>query len=133
MPQLHSDIPPTVFNPVQFMENIMNDTDLAETLIGIFLEDMPVRLEALHAALTASDLVAVELQAHAIKGSAFTMGAQDMAMAALAVETAARGDDAAASARTMSELRAAFELTRGEIEKLLKCGGEKPFHPTSYR
>jgi HPt (histidine-containing phosphotransfer) domain-containing protein len=65
------------------------DRRLLCELVGIFVDDGPKRLQAIHAALTASDVRQVEQVAHSLKGSASILGATRLQTAALALEDAA--------------------------------------------
>ncbi len=65
------------------------DRKLLEELVTIFVDDSPKRLQAIRAALTASDGKQVEHVAHSLKGSAAILGATKLQTAALALEDAA--------------------------------------------
>jgi HPt (histidine-containing phosphotransfer) domain-containing protein len=65
------------------------DRRLLVELVAIFVDDGPKRLQAIRAALTASDVRQVEHVAHNLKGSAAILGATGLQTAALALEDAA--------------------------------------------
>ncbi len=65
------------------------DRHLLSELVSIFVDDGPKRLQAIRAALTASDVRQVEHVAHSLKGSAAILGATGLQTAALALEDAA--------------------------------------------
>jgi HPt (histidine-containing phosphotransfer) domain-containing protein len=65
------------------------DRGLLSELVGIFVDDGPKRLQAIRAALTASDVRQIEHVAHSLKGSAAILGATRLSTAALALEDAA--------------------------------------------
>jgi len=65
------------------------DRHLLSELVGIFVDDGPKRLQAIRAALTASDVRQIEHVAHSLKGSAAILGATQLSSAALALEDAA--------------------------------------------
>ena len=65
------------------------DQHLLSELVGIFVDEGPKRLQAIRAALTASDVQQVEHVAHSLKGSAAILGATRLQTAALALEEAA--------------------------------------------
>lgn len=65
------------------------DRRLLSELVGIFVEDSPKRLQAMRAALAASDIRQLEHVAHSLKGSAAILGAGRLQSAALALEDAA--------------------------------------------
>jgi len=65
------------------------DRHLLSELVTIFVDDGPKRLQAIRAALIASDVQQVEHVAHSLKGSAAILGATQLQTAALALEDAA--------------------------------------------
>ena len=65
------------------------DRRLLCELVGIFVDDGPKRIQAIRAALTASDVRQDEQVAHSLKGSASILGATRLQTAALALEDAA--------------------------------------------
>ena len=65
------------------------DRRLLSELVTIFVDDGPKRLQAIRAALIASDVRQVEHVAHSLKGSAAILGATQLQTAALALEDAA--------------------------------------------
>jgi HPt (histidine-containing phosphotransfer) domain-containing protein len=65
------------------------DRHLLSELVSIFVDDGPKRLQAIRAALIASDVRQVEHVAHSLKGSAAILGATRLQTAALALEEAA--------------------------------------------
>ena len=65
------------------------DRRLLSELVTIFVDDGPKRLQAIRAALSASDVRQVEHVAHSLKGSAAILGATQLQTAALALEDAA--------------------------------------------
>jgi HPt (histidine-containing phosphotransfer) domain-containing protein len=68
-------------------------------LIALFLDDMPLRLNAIEAALLRSDAAALALEAHALRGGGANFGARRLdELCGELEETAARGalDNAAA-------------------------------------
>jgi HPt (histidine-containing phosphotransfer) domain-containing protein len=91
------------------------DQQLLSELVGIFIDDGPKRLQAIRAALTASNVREVEHVAHSLKGSAAILGATRLQTAALALEDAAHdghtenGQDlVAAIARELDRVMAFF-------------------------
>ncbi len=81
LPEAHdaSGHPPAaVFDKAGLMERLMNDEYIINMVIDGFLEDIPQRLKALRACLTACDTKGVEHQAHTVKGAAAEIGAEEM-------------------------------------------------------
>ena len=75
------------------LETFDGDRELLREIVGIFLEDYPQRLAALHAALARGDGHALEWAAHSIRGSVATFAASTAVRAALKVELMARDGD----------------------------------------
>ncbi|MDZ7637821.1 MAG: Hpt domain-containing protein [Bryobacterales bacterium] len=70
------------------------EQDLAEELVGLFLEDSPQQLLALQRALQNADLAEVEKRSHRLKGSAGSIGAVRLREICGALEEAARSGQA---------------------------------------
>ncbi len=86
------------------------DRRLLSELVGIFVDDGPQRLQAIRAALSASDVRQVEHVAHSLKGSAAILGATRLQTAALALEDAAHDGHTENSPDLVAEI--ARELDR---------------------
>ncbi len=67
------------------------DTSLLIELVGIFLEDLSARLQALHRATSTADMESVRFVAHTLRGSLAGLGARPAA--AIARELEARADE----------------------------------------
>jgi HPt (histidine-containing phosphotransfer) domain-containing protein len=93
----------------------MDDEDLVQQVLGMFLDNMPQRIKELQIALDADDAQAARMAAHAIKGMAGNAGA--MAVCALAgeMEDAAQAEDLEAVRARIGELADRFE----ELRKVL--------------
>jgi signal transduction histidine kinase/CheY-like chemotaxis protein len=76
----------SAFDEIGLMQRVGGDRSLALEVIGAFLEDQPTRLRELSDALAIPDVMRVRRSAHAIKGSAATVGAPALAAAAQAIE-----------------------------------------------
>ncbi len=86
------------------------DRRLLAELVAIFVDDGPQRLQAIRAALSASDVRQVEHVAHSLKGSAAILGATRLQTAALALEDAAHDGHTENSPDLVAEI--ARELDR---------------------
>jgi HPt (histidine-containing phosphotransfer) domain-containing protein len=58
-----------VFDAAAFEQRTGGDTDLRHDIIGMFLEDCPVRVAAVHAAVEQGDAPALAWAAHMLHGS----------------------------------------------------------------
>ena len=75
-----------VFDRAKLLYATNDDEELADMLIGVFLETVPATMTSISAAITAGDARALRLAAHSLKGSAGTITAQRVANAAHEVE-----------------------------------------------
>ncbi len=114
-----SEPPPTptpVFDESALMKRLMGDRELAQTIAGGFLTDMPQQLVALQSHLAARDTHAAALQAHRIKGAAASVGCVALQKVAGAMETAGQAGDLHAMAAHFSDLQQQFNAAREAID-----------------
>lgn len=62
-------------------------------IVGVFLEDAPVKIDALRRAVDDNDLVAVSMVAHTLRGGCGYVGATRLAELCAVVESAAESGD----------------------------------------
>jgi HPt (histidine-containing phosphotransfer) domain-containing protein len=92
--------------------------DFLREIVGIFLEDTPLRINELDEALLAGDVAKFARAAHSIKGSSSNVGALALRAEAEGVEQQARRNlDGAAE--NILRLRAEFERTKVALGELL--------------
>ena len=84
------------------------DRTLLTELLGIFVDDAPGNLQALHAAMTPFDGEAVARAAHTIKGRARAIGAGTTAELAERLERAGGAGEATACGTLLAELEDAI-------------------------
>ena len=82
-----------VFDKAGLMARLMDDDELASTVIGGFLEDAPKLILALGTCLRAGDAPGATRQAHTIKGASATVGGEALRAVATEIERAARAGD----------------------------------------
>jgi HPt (histidine-containing phosphotransfer) domain-containing protein len=82
--------------------------DAVARIITRFLEESTERVTALRLAAQVSDPVALETAAHALKGSAGTVGANEMLQLAVRLERIGREGHTDGAASLVAELEAAF-------------------------
>ena len=87
----YSQLP--IFDQAGMMARLMDDQDLARTVIGGFLEDIPKQIEALKGYLEAGDVPGTERQAHTIKGASANVGGEALRAVAFELEKAAKDGD----------------------------------------
>jgi HPt (histidine-containing phosphotransfer) domain-containing protein len=101
------------FDPAALLEYVENDEDLARDLAGVFVAEVPARLDGLQAALEEGDLEAACLLAHAVKGMAWAVCASDLAAGAARMEELA-------NERRARELEALFPEFLDQTGQLLQ-------------
>ncbi|MFZ4437488.1 MAG: response regulator [Syntrophales bacterium] len=84
---------PLIFDKAGMMVRMMDDEDLARTVLGGFLMDLPRLIEALKGDLESGDVQRTERQAHTIKGASANVGGEALRAVAFEMEKAARAGD----------------------------------------
>lgn len=87
-------------------------------IVGIFLEDTPLRLAELRESLQLNDQVRFTRAAHSIKGSASNLGAAQLRLAAEKLEHHSRQSLQNVES-LLSDLDARFAATRVELERIV--------------
>ena len=90
-------------------ERLGDDEALVADVIRLFLDDYPMRLDAIAAAIQARDPVRLRRAAHALKGSASALSAQGVAEAARALEAIGEAGDLALADHRFAALVAEAE------------------------
>jgi PAS domain S-box-containing protein len=106
-----------VFDRAAFMNRMVDDKDLALTILDGFLEDMPRQIAQLKNHLAAGDVRLVEQQAHKIKGACATVGGEALRAVAWAIEQAGKADDLDAARARVNDLDKRFEALKEALEK----------------
>jgi PAS domain S-box-containing protein len=109
---------PTVFDKAAMMKRLMDDEDLARTVVEGFLEDIPKQIAKLEAHLNAGDVQSAERQAHTIKGAAANVGAEALRAMALEIEKAGKAGRLDQIAALMPELELQFKLLRSKMQEI---------------
>jgi CheY-like chemotaxis protein len=78
-----------IFDGESLLLRLMGDRELAVGVLNGFIQDAPTQLENLRAFIDESDFAGLKLQAHTLKGSAATVGAEALRAVAQVLETAA--------------------------------------------
>ncbi|MGQ0505267.1 MAG: Hpt domain-containing protein [Myxococcaceae bacterium] len=112
------------FNRELALQRIGNDLPLLKQVVGAFLEEVPVMLQALVVALENHDALALERAAHRIKGSLLTVAVERAAQCARDLETLAHTGQTTGAwgllAKRHSDLRPALL----ELRALVGSGAE---------
>ena len=97
-----------VFDKAGMMARLMDDEDLARTVVEGFLEDIPKQIEALKGYLEAGDAARAERQAHTIKGASANVGGEALRAVAFEMEKAGKTGDLEAVTARLPELETQF-------------------------
>ena len=101
-----------VFDRAGMMVRLMEDEDLAQTVVATFLDDIPRRIETLRSCLETGDCEGANLQAHTIKGASAIVCGEAMREVALEMEMAGRAGNLDAIRARMADLEAQFARLR---------------------
>jgi PAS domain S-box-containing protein len=102
------------------LKRVDGDLDLLKELAGIFLDECPQRMAEIRQAIRQRDLAKLQREAHGLKGSVGTFGAQETFEAALRLESVGRGEDWG----HVEEAWAALEQAIGRLEPALAGIGQ---------
>jgi len=113
---------PVVFDRAGMLNRLMNDENLAQQLMGVFLEDMPRQIGLLRRYLDESDSTLVERQTRSVKGAAACIGAEALRTLAFEMEKAAEAGDLDSVAARMPELDLQFlQLEEAMMKDRAEC------------
>jgi HPt (histidine-containing phosphotransfer) domain-containing protein len=115
---------PQVLDP-QAIENLRSlgdegDDSFVREIIGIYLEDLPLRIAALKSARLTGDTALYTRSAHTIKGSSANVGAAEVQKLAERLEHQSKKDPLAALDGQLDELEAACERARTALQAFLE-------------
>lgn len=109
----------SVFRQHDFMHLIADDTDLASMVVDSFLRDTENRLYTLELALRGRQWDEVVLDAHAIKGAAANLCADELFEAARTLEHEARNRRVIASICALETVAEAHRHLHERVQRLL--------------
>lgn len=87
-----------------FLKLVLGDTELAETLIRMFVADMPANIERLREAVGSADGARIKSAAHFIKGAAANLCAAELKAVAFEIEQAGLSGEIDHAASLLSQL-----------------------------
>jgi HPt (histidine-containing phosphotransfer) domain-containing protein len=94
----------TLIDP-EMLARVDGDRELLAEVIGLFLEDGPMQIEAMRRGLADGDSNAVRRAAHSLAGAAGNFGATDVTASARALEAEALAGNLAASKELFTALQ----------------------------
>jgi two-component system sensor histidine kinase/response regulator len=116
-----SDIAPVqhIFDKAGFLDRLMGDQELANEILGEFLEDAPRKFTALKEALDNGDAPSVQFQAHTIKGQSANVGGKALSKTALEIEKAGKAGDLETVKACMTKLEAQFDRLKEAMNRTM--------------
>jgi two-component system sensor histidine kinase/response regulator len=108
-----------VFDKAGLLDRLMGDEELAQEILGEFLEDVPRKFVALKQALDNGDAPSVQLQAHTIKGESANVGGEVLRQTAFEIEKAGKAGDLATVKARMTELEAQFDRLKEAMHRMM--------------
>lgn len=109
-----------VFVEQGLLERLMNDRELACSIIPQFLTDLPTRIEELGHCLETRNLEQVSFKAHSIKGLAANISAPRLEKLAATLEAQARDADLQTTEALASRLREEFASLQTVLEHWMR-------------
>jgi PAS domain S-box-containing protein len=109
-----------VFDKAGMMARMMDDEELARTVIEAFLDDVPKQIEALRGYLEAGEAASAVHQAHTIKGTSANLGGEALRAVAFEMEKAAKAGHLEYVTDHLSELENQFIRLRGAMNEFVK-------------
>jgi HPt (histidine-containing phosphotransfer) domain-containing protein len=105
------------FDTDDLMERVMGNQVLARRVAETFLNNMPRDLLALSTAVANSDIEAIVITAHSIKGAAANVSGVTVSSLAARLESLGRSGDVASAAAVLPQLQAEFQSLKPAIER----------------
>ncbi|HEX7496954.1 MAG TPA: PAS domain S-box protein [Candidatus Limnocylindrales bacterium] len=113
------DLETQVFDRSGLLARLMDDEDLALTVVDGFLEDVPRQIGALRSYLDAGDVEGSIRQAHTIKGASANVGGELLRAAAFDMEKAAQTGDLSAVKVRLPDLQARFARLKEAMQEFV--------------
>ncbi|RQD58779.1 MAG: PAS domain S-box protein [Desulfonatronovibrio sp. MSAO_Bac4] len=110
----------SIFDQKAFMNRIIDDKDLAQELLNIFLESVPKKISFILEKSDTAHIEEINKTAHSIKGTSANIGCVHLSKIAAGIEMAARKNDLNEVKKLHSVLEESYKITKPEIEKFLE-------------
>jgi PAS domain S-box-containing protein len=105
-----------IFDEEGLLARVMDDRDIAITVLSGFLDDIPKQIEAMRNHLDAKDVKSAERQAHSIKGASAAVGGKRLSQLAFELEKAGKSADLDRMKVLLPELMRVFDELKGAIK-----------------
>ena len=109
---------PTPFDIAEMRRRLGGDEELVRDIVGLFLEDYPVRMAAIQSAIDSGQADGIRRAAHALKGGASTMSAVAVAEAAGRIEASGEAGDLASVGDLFAALTSEMERLAAVLREL---------------
>ncbi|WP_435011571.1 response regulator [Tundrisphaera lichenicola] len=106
---------PPSFDRRAALENLGGDSELLDEVVGLFLDDCPRLLGAIHEALGSGDSATLERLTHTVSGVASNFAAKSIAEPALKLQVMSKSGNLAGAGVIEGELARAVERFREEV------------------
>ncbi len=104
------------FDEPSFLERTMNDRELAQQLIAMFIMDIPEQIEKLAAFSASGDIQKAQSTAHKIKGAAANMSGSALRETAAEIEKACKAGELGIAVSLLPQLNERY----GELKRILE-------------
>ena len=105
----------SVFDERELLARLSGDREIARSVLGGFLGDVPEQLSKLHRFVDRQDAESAGVQAHTLKGAAGTVAAGRLSALSLELVHASMAEDWARSAELLTDLDGCFERFRETV------------------
>jgi CheY-like chemotaxis protein/HPt (histidine-containing phosphotransfer) domain-containing protein len=110
----------SIFDQAELLERMMGDSDMAQQILEVFLEDIPKQLESLKQALDACDVENFQRIVHGIKGAAANVSGESLRQLAADIEQACKEGRMESAADSYPKLYNEYKILKDAI----KCGNQ---------
>jgi PAS domain S-box-containing protein len=106
-----------VFRESELLERLMDDRELAHTILAGFLDDVPTQVRKLKDFLNSGDTPGAQRQAHTIKGAAANIGAPALSEVAFELEEIGKSGRLGDALDVLPRLETEFQRLRNALEQ----------------
>lgn len=108
----------SVFDKDAALDRVEGNWELLQEIIGLFFDEIPGWLSAIHQSLVRRDAKALERAAHTLKGAMSNLGAKEAFAAVLRLEMLGHGGDLTNVEEVYAELEKAITRLKGVLATL---------------
>lgn len=108
-----------VFSQAMFLQRLMGEEEIARSILGQFIGELPALLRAIHAGSATRNFELVKQHAHRLKGAASNVGGDALSEAARELEQASKVCDLARMDRWIADLETQAGLFEEAVRKML--------------